>query len=95
MEFDQKIRIDQFHGIEKNRWLVLIAEVTIFMVDHQVNVELSKRIGLMTERLPLKTAENIRHVDALKIDWGGVSDAPMSFVFGNLPFLGNGYQSDE
>ncbi|WPJ93873.1 class I SAM-dependent DNA methyltransferase [Corynebacterium sp. UMB2355A] len=98
VEFDQKVRIDQFHGIEKNWWPALIAEVAMFLVDHQANVELSKRIGLAPERLPLRTAANIRHADALKVDWGGeegVPDAAMTFVFGNPPFLGNNYQTDE
>lgn len=97
VEFDQKLRIDQFHGIEKNWWPALIAEVAMFLVDHQANIELSKRIGLVPERLPLKTAANIRHADALKVDWGGgeIPDAPMTFVFGNPPFLGNVYQSED
>ena len=95
VEFDQKLRIDQFHGIEKNWWPALIAEVAMFLVDHQANIELSKRIGLVPERLPLKTAANIRHADALKVDWEGeIPDTPMTFVFGNPPFLGNVYQSE-
>lgn len=71
VEFDQKLRIDQFHGIEKNWWPALIAEVAMLLVDHQANIELLKRIGLVPERLPLKTAANIRHADVLKVDWGG------------------------
>ena len=41
------------------------------LVGHQANIELSKHIGLVPERLPLKTVANIRHADALKVDWGG------------------------
>ncbi len=91
-----KINVDQFHGIEIEEFPARIAEVAMWMTDHIMNVKLSKAFGQNYLRIPLKAAPNIRHGDALEIDWAEVlAPNECAFVFGNPPFIGAKFQSDE
>lgn len=64
-----KIEVDQFYGIEIEEWPARIAEVAMWLIDHQMNMLLSQEFGKYFIRLPLKKAANIVNDNALKIDW--------------------------
>lgn len=84
-----KVNVDQFYGIEIKEFPVRIAEVAMWMTDHIMNSKLSAAFGQSYLRIPLKVSPNIRHADALDVDWADVL-APQrcSYVFGNPPFIG-------
>lgn len=87
--FEQKLSIDQFHGFEINWWPVRIAEVAMFLVDHQANRELAQRVGSSIVRLPIKISAHIKHCNALEIDWAEeLPDRGETYIFGNPPFIG-------
>ena len=90
------VNVDQFHGIEIDEWPARIAEVAIWLTDHQMNLKVSEEFGLYFARLPLKKAPHIVHGNALKLDWNDVVPAwRLSYLLGNPPFLGKHYQSKE
>lgn len=87
--FEQKLSIDQFYGFEINWWPVRIAEVAMFLVDHQANRELAQRVGSSIVRLPIKISAHIKHCNALEIDWAEeLPDRGETYIFGNPPFIG-------
>ena len=91
-----KIDVDQFYGIELEEFPARIAETAMWMMDHIMNNELSLAFGQNYARIPLDKAANIRHGDALEINWEDVLPAKdCSYVFGNPPFIGAKYQSAE
>ncbi len=61
--------VDQMYGIEIEEFPARIAEVAMWLIDHQMNQRLSKEFGVYFLRLPLQKAANIKHANALQIDW--------------------------
>jgi len=61
--------IDQFYGIEYEEFPARIAEVAMWLIDHQMNMLISNEFGQYFVRLPLKKAAKIVHGDALEIEW--------------------------
>jgi hypothetical protein len=90
-----KVNVDQFFGIEIEEFPARIAEVAMWMTDHIENVRLSAAFGEAYARIPLTKSPNIKHADALEIDWAAIlPPAKCSFLFGNPPFSGSKYQSE-
>jgi len=91
-----RMNVDQFHGIEIDEFPSQIAQVALWMTDHIANTRLGEDFGKPYARIPLVTAPGIRHGDALEIDWNEVLPAGRcSYVFGNPPFVGAKYQSEQ
>ncbi len=63
------INVDQFSGIEYEEFPARIAEVAMWLIDHQMNMLVGSEFGQYVARLPLKKAANIVHGDALEIEW--------------------------
>ncbi|WP_448519567.1 class I SAM-dependent DNA methyltransferase [Rhodoflexus sp.] len=84
------MEVDQFYGIEYEEFPARIAEVAMWLIDHQMNMEISRQFGQYFIRLPLRKAANIVHGDALETDWEQVvaKDA-LSYIIGNPPFIGS------
>ena len=88
------VNVDQFHGIEIEEWPARIAELAMWLTDHQMNLKVSEEFGQYFIRLPLKKAPHIVHGNALRIDWNEVIPAwRLSYLLGNPPFLGKSLQS--
>jgi hypothetical protein len=84
-----KIDVDQFYGIELTEFASHIARTAMWLVDHQMNMELSKAFGMAYLRLPLQKSAHIEHNNALTIDWNNViSNQDCSYILGNPPFVG-------
>ncbi|HLK52877.1 MAG TPA: DNA methyltransferase, partial [Candidatus Angelobacter sp.] len=90
------VDVDAFYGIEVSEWPALIAEVAMWLMDHQMNVRLSEAFGQYFVRLPLKKSPTIVCANALRLDWRKVlSPEKCSYVLGNPPFVGKHYRTDE
>ncbi len=90
------IDVDQFHGIEIGEFPARIAETALWMMDHIMNNRLSREFGQIYVRIPLEKSPNIVHGDALEIDWENLlPPEECSFVFGNPPFVGAKFQTEE
>ncbi|MBL0264835.1 MAG: class I SAM-dependent DNA methyltransferase [Leptospiraceae bacterium] len=61
--------VDQMYGIEIEEFPARIAEVAMWLIDHQMNQRLSAEFGIYFLRLPLQKAANILHGNALRVDW--------------------------
>jgi len=88
------LNVDQFFGIEIEEFPAQIAQVALWLVDHQMNLRVSEEFGLYFARIPLKSSPHVVHGNALRIDWNEVLPAERcSYVLGNPPFLGKKEQS--
>lgn len=84
------VDVDQFYGIEYEEFPARIAEVAMWLIDHQMNMEISNEFGQYFIRLPLKKAAKIAHADALDVEWNDVvSKNELSHIIGNPPFIGS------
>jgi hypothetical protein len=82
--------VDMMCGIEYEEFPARIAEVAMWLIDHQMNMQISNEFGQYFVRLPLKKAAKIVHGDALETDWENVvSKNDLSFILGNPPFIGS------
>ena len=88
------VNVDQFYGIEIEEFPAQIAQVALWLMDHQVNLRVSEEFGQYFARIPLRTTPHVVHGNALTLDWETVLPAAnCSFVLGNPPFLGKKEQS--
>ncbi len=88
------IDVDQFHGIEIEEFPAQIAQVALWLIDHQMNVLVGEEFGLYFARIPLKATPHIVHGNALQVEWEDVLPASRcSFVLGNPPFVGKNFQT--
>ncbi|MCP2045051.1 DNA methyltransferase [Pontibacter sp. HSC-36F09] len=86
--------VDMMYGIEYEEFPARIAEVAMWLIDHQMNMAISQEFGQYFVRLPLKKAANIVHGNALQIDWESVvPKEQLTYLYGNPPFLGKSNQS--
>ena len=82
--------VDMMCGIEFEEFPARIAEVAMWLIDHQMNMQISNEFGQYFVRLPLKKAAKIINGDALETDWETiVSKNDLSFILGNPPFIGS------
>lgn len=90
------VDVDQFYGIEISEFPARIAETAMWMMDHIMNNRLSLEFGKSYVRIPLRKSPHILNADALETDWAELlAPEKCSFVFGNPPFSGAKYQTDE
>ena len=90
------VDVDQFYGIELGEFPSRIAETALWMMDHIMNNRLSLEFGQIFVRIPLEKSPHIMHGDALEADWSELlPPEDCSFVFGNPPFVGSKYQTQE
>lgn len=86
--------VDQFYGIEYDEFASKIAEVAMWLIDHQMNMRVSEEFGQYFARLPLNKAAKIVHANSLQINWEDVvSKKELSYIIGNPPFLGKKEQN--
>ncbi|MEI6297242.1 MAG: DNA methyltransferase, partial [bacterium] len=91
-----RVDVDQFYGIEISEWPARIAEVALWLMDHQMNLRLSEAFGQYFVRLPLRKSPTIVCGNALRLDWKKIlPPAQCGYVLGNPPFIGAKFQSPE
>ncbi len=85
-----QVDVDQMYGIEIEEFPARIAEVALWLADHQANIALSEAFGQLVRRIPLKKSPHIVCGNALQIPWESVlSPAQCSYILGNPPFVGS------
>jgi len=91
-----RVDVDQFAGIEYDEFPARIAEVAMWLIDHQMNRRVSDEFGQYFVRLPLQKAAKIVHGNALRIDWEEVvPSTKLNYILGNPPFIGKQHQNEE
>ncbi|GAA4302628.1 DNA methyltransferase [Nibribacter koreensis] len=86
--------VDMVYGIEYEEFPARIAEVAMWLIDHQMNMAISQEFGQYFARLPLKKSANITHGNALQLDWETVIPKnQLTYILGNPPFIGKSNQN--
>lgn len=92
------IALSQFYGIELDDFAHEIAQLSLWLAEHQMNVEFFKEFGRTNPTLPLKEAGNIVQGNACRIDWEEVCPKDKDsevYILGNPPYLGFSQQNAE
>jgi hypothetical protein len=101
--------VDKFYGIEYEEFPARIAEVAMWLIDHQMNMLASETFGEYYIRLPLRKSATILHGNALQTDWQSllvpqlhdvwakedVANLKYDFIMGNPPFIGSKIMKQE
>ncbi|GAB3641654.1 DNA methyltransferase [Spirosoma arcticum] len=97
------VDVDRFCGIEYEEFPAQIAQVALWLMDHQMNMRISEEFGQYYIRLPLTKSATIVHGNALRTDWQSLlpepkdGDEPLhySYIIGNPPFIGSKMMTQE
>ena len=95
--------VDRFYGIEYEEFPAQIAQVAIWLVDHQMNMIVSQEFGEYFVRLPLRKSAKIVQGNALRMDWDSMIELlpwesktdreQFDYILGNPPFVGKSLQN--
>ena len=94
-----RVDVDQCFGIEVEDFPAEIARTALWLVDHQMNLEVAEAFGEYFTRLPLTSTPHVLHANALTTDWGaawgGAQPEHFDVILGNPPFIGRRLQSKD
>jgi type I restriction-modification system DNA methylase subunit len=91
-----EISIEQFYGIEYEEFPCHIAQVSLLLMKHQLDKEVSNYFGMNIIDFPIRETPSIVHGNALRMDWEKVvSRNKLKYIIGNPPFIGFTYMSGE
>ncbi len=90
------VNVEQFYGIEIEEFPARIAETAMWLIDHQMNVELSENLDVQRPSLPLVKSAHILNDNALKINWQKFAPKErIDYILGNPPFVGKKEQTKQ
>jgi type I restriction-modification system DNA methylase subunit len=90
------ISLNNFYGIELDDFAHEIAKLSLWLAEHQMNVEFFNEFGRTNPTLPLQEAGQIVCGNACRLDWEQIcpqSKGNEIYIFGNPPYLGQRNQS--
>ena len=84
-----KVSVDQFYGIELEEFPCEIAKVSMLLMKHLMDQEISHYFGGNFIDYPIRDNASIINANALRLDWNSVIPATrLSYILGNPPFNG-------
>lgn len=98
------VPLSNFYGYEIDSTSAMIAEVAMWLTQHQMNMRLESEFGKAVPTIPLHEAAIIENINSLHKNWEakkkflkGKGDINLSFsyILGNPPFIGKQHQSIE
>ena len=98
VELFSRIQLSQFFGIEIDDFAHEIAQLSLWLAEHQMNVEFHREFGKTSPTLPLKEAGKIVCDNACRLDWEEVcpkKEGDEIYILGNPPYLGARLQNEE
>jgi len=93
-----EIKLTQFYGIELDDFAHEVAILSLWLAEHQMNLEFYKAFGRTAPSLPLQDGGNIVQGNATRINWESVcpkEDGDEIYILGNPPYLGSSMQNKE
>jgi len=98
-----KLDVDRFYGIEIEEFPSQIAQVAMWLMDHQMNMRVSEEFGQYFLRLPLRKSPNIICANALRTDWQSLiepipwesGEQRYDYIYGNPPFIGSKMMNED
>tara|TARA_X000001388_G_C2234829_1_gene124836 strand:- start:13525 stop:16260 length:2736 start_codon:yes stop_codon:yes gene_type:complete len=90
-----RIKLSQFYGIELDDFAHEVAILSLWLAEHQMNVEFKAEFGECEPSLPLRQGGNIICDNAVTCSWDKHCNASEgeTFLIGNPPYLGAKVQS--
>ncbi|MFZ4796578.1 MAG: class I SAM-dependent DNA methyltransferase [Bacteroidia bacterium] len=91
LQFDSKIKLSQFYGIELDDFAHEVAILSLWLAEHQMNQVFLAAFGRCKPALPLTETGNIVHGNACRLDWESVCPKGKGdeiYILGNPPYLG-------
>jgi len=76
------VDVDQFYGIEIEEFPAQIAQVALWLTDHQMNMKISEEFGSYFARIPLNSTPHVVCGNALQLNWQSVVRRSMQLYFG-------------
>lgn len=91
------IQLSQFYGIELDDFAHEVAILSMWLAEHQMNVEFMSKFGRANPTLPLKPSGNIYCDNSLVTEWTSVcpQNTGIVYVLGNPPYLGARNQDEQ
>lgn len=92
------ITLNNFFGIELDDFAHEVAILSLWLAEHQMNVEFTKQFGRSQPSLPLKQTGNIVQGNACRVDWEMVchkNENDEIYILGNPPYIGTRNQKKE
>ncbi|WP_228448579.1 class I SAM-dependent DNA methyltransferase [Sulfurospirillum diekertiae] len=86
-----EIKLTQFYGIELDDFAHEVALLSLWLAEHQMNLEFYKAFGRTSPSLPLQDGGNIVHGNATRLNWEEVcpkNGGDEIYILGNPPYLG-------
>jgi len=91
-----RIDVDCMYGIEIEEFPSRIAEVAMWLLDHQMNLKLSEQFGSYFARIPLKKSAQIINGNSLQLDWNTIiPKEDCHYILGNPPFISKNDRSKQ
>lgn len=97
MRIDSGIRLDNFCGIEIDDFAAEVAQLSLWLAKHQMNLEFENKFGISISLIPLTESGNIVCENAARIDWDMVCPKNRDdevYLIGNPPYLGSSKQDE-
>ena len=90
------IKLSQFYGIELDDFAHEVAILSLWLAEHQMNVEFKAEFGEALASLPLKNGGSVVSGNATMCSWSDVCPCEGEvYILGNPPYLGFAQQSAE
>jgi hypothetical protein len=92
------ISLGNFFGIEIDDFAHEIAQLSLWLTEHQMNVEFFNQFGRTNPTLPLREAGHVVQGNACRLDWNQIcpkQGGDEIYVLGNPPYLGAHLQNKE
>jgi len=90
------VKLTNFYGYEIDNTSAMIAEVAMWLTEHQMNMRLENEFGYTIPTIPLKEAANIKRCNSLSEEWTtNIEEKYFDYILGNPPFIGKQYQTPE
>ena len=91
------LNVDRFYGIEIEEFPAQIAQVAMWLMDHQMNQRISAAFGEYMVRIPLTRSATIACANALRLEWQSLlpDEVSYNYILGNPPFIGSKLMTPE
>lgn len=90
-----KMSVSNFYGIEYEEFSSLIAQVAMWLSEHQMNLKLEEEFGDYVPITPIDESAVILNANALRTDWLTAFPHKVDFIIGNPPFIGKQLQNEQ
>jgi len=85
-----------YFGYEIDRTSAMIAEVAMWLTQHQMNMRLESEFGKTVPTIPLEEATVVINENSLNVELlTGSNNSAFNFILGNPPFVGKQFQTTE